>query len=151
DEPFADLVRKSRPVAAINGACFDKQTLHPIGDLVQDGRVRHSGRMGTVLAIDARGRGEIRRVPWGRTLAWAGYRTVLGCGPMLVRDGRIDVQPAEERFRDPHVLGRSNRSAAGLTRDNKLLLVSVPQAVTLEELAVTMLGLGCAQAMNLDG
>src|SRR5438105_4096078 len=30
DEPFAELVRKSRAVAAINGACFDKHTLHPI-------------------------------------------------------------------------------------------------------------------------
>ena len=52
---------------------------------------------------------------------------------------------------DPHFLGRSNRSAAGLTPANKLLLVSVPKSISLADLAGVMRGLGCSQAMNLDG
>jgi exopolysaccharide biosynthesis protein len=152
DEPFTDLVRKhGRPVAAINGTFFDKQTLRPMGDLVIGGQVFHHGRQGTVLAFTKDRRASIRRVPFGRTQDYSQHQVVLGCGPTLLLDGEIDLQAAEERFRDPHVLGTANRSAAGLTPSGKLLLVSVPRGVTLTGLAKLMLQLGCDQAMNLDG
>lgn len=146
-EPFDRLLRRAHPTAAINGTFFGKDDLRPVGE----GQLRHSGRMGTVLAISPDNRASIRRVEWGRSQDWSGYETVLGCGPTLVKDRLVDVRPAEERFQDPHVLGRSNRSAAGLTPRGKLVLVSIPSTVTLGELAGIMRALGCDQAMNLDG
>lgn len=116
-----------------------------------EGTPRHMGRMGTVLAIGLDNRALIRRVERHRTQDWSAYRTVLGCGPTLVREGNVDVRAAEESFGDPHVLGESNRSAGGLTAAGKLLLVSVPRPVSLERLARLMLELGCTDAMNLDG
>jgi exopolysaccharide biosynthesis protein len=151
DESFAELLARSHPVAAINGTFFGKDNLRPIGDLVIQGKLRHSGRMGPVLAITPQNQALIRRVEWGRSQDWSAYDTVLGCGPTLLRAGEIDVQPDLERFRDPHVLGMSNRSAAGLTPANKLLLVSIPSAVSLTKLAEIMRELGCQEAMNLDG
>lgn len=151
DEDFLSMLRRTRPYAAVNGTFFDKETLRPIGDLVSDGRLLHAGRMGTALAITADGKAVIRRVEWGRGQDWSPYTTVLGCGPLLLQNGQIDLDPEGERFRDPHVLGASNRSAAGLTPAGKLLLVCVPQAVTLGQLARLMRGLGCVDGMNLDG
>ena len=151
DEEFASMLRRTRPYAAVNGTFFDKETLRPIGDLVAEGRLLHAGRMGTALAITAEGKAVIRRVEWGRGQDWSLYTTVLGCGPLLLQEGRIDLDPEGERFRDPHVLAASNRSAAGLTPAGKLLLVCVPQPVTLLRLAELMRELGCVDAMNLDG
>lgn len=151
DEPFPDLVKRHGAVAAINGAYFSRTNLFPIGDLVSEGKLLHSGRMGTALAITPDNRVEIRRVVWGKRMDWSAYRTVLACGPLLVKDGEVDVRPMEERFRDPHVLGAGARSAVGVTEANKLLLVCVPQSVTFVVLAQVMKSLGCQQAMNLDG
>jgi exopolysaccharide biosynthesis protein len=151
NESFASMVGRTKPTAAINGTCFDKQTLKPIGDLVINGRVVHRGLMGTALAITAHNRAVIRRVSWGHAEDWSAYETVVACGPTLIRDGQIDLRPAEEGFRDPHVLGAGVRSAGGLTAAGKLLLVSVPRAVTLRKLAEVMQALGCEQALNLEG
>lgn len=130
DEPFAALVRRSGAVAALNGAYFSRTTLLPIGDLVSEGKLIRSGRMGTALAITPENRAEIRRVTWGKAEDWSDYRTVLACGPTLVRDGEVEVRATEEGFRDPHVMGAGARSAVGVTTANKLLLVCVPKPVT---------------------
>lgn len=151
DEPFPSMVKRSGAVAAINGACFDKQTKLPIGDLVADGRVLREGRMGTALAITPGNQALFGRVEWGHSIDWTGYETVLACGPTLVKGGVIDLRVAEERFRDPHVLGAGVRSAVGLTADQRLLWVSVPARITLGRLAQVMRALGCVDAMNLDG
>ncbi len=151
NESFADMVSRARPVAAINGTFFDKHTLKPIGDIVISGDVVHQGLMGTALAITVDNEAVIRRVTWGHAENWSRYETVLACGPTLVKDGRIDLDPGGERFRDPHVLGDGCRSACGLTSEGKLRLVSVTQAISLRTLADLMLKLGCSDAMNLDG
>lgn len=150
-ESFDSMIRRTRPTAAINGTFFDKRTLKPIGDLVIEGRLVHQGLMGTALAITADNQAVMRRVTWGHAEDWSGYETVLACGPTLIQDGEVRLCPAEEGFRDPHVLNPGGRSACGLTAVGKLLLVSVPQPITLRKLAEVMQGLGCVQAMNLDG
>ena len=151
NESFSSILSRTKPTAAINGTFFDKGTLKPIGDIMIDGRLVHKGLMGTALAITADNQAVMRRVTWGHAEDWTAYETVLACGPTLVRDGAIDLDPAGERFRDPHVLGAGCRSACGLTADGKLKLVSVTSGVRLRKLAEMMLALGCADAMNLDG
>lgn len=151
NEPFATIVSRAKPTAAVNGTFFDKQTLKPIGDIVIEGRLVHKGLMGTALAITPDNRAIMRRVTWGHAEDWSAYETVLACGPTLVKDGVIDIDVERERFRDPHVLGAGCRSACGLTSGGKLKLVSVTSAVRLEKIAQMMLALGCENAMNLDG
>ena len=151
DEDFVSMARRSGAAAAVNGAYFDKGTKRPIGDVVVDGRLLHSGRMGTVLKVSPNGEVDIQRVVRHRTYQWEGSQTVLGCGPALILDGKIDVAWQEEGFRDPHVTGSTARMAVGTTSDRRLLLVHIKKAVTFEGAAKVMLALGCREAMNLDG
>jgi exopolysaccharide biosynthesis protein len=61
------------------------------------------------------------------------------------------VDPVSEGFSSEKILTYSMaRSAVGVTKDNKLLLVTVNSA-TIGELAEIMKSLGAYNAMNLDG
>ncbi|OGC11805.1 hypothetical protein A3K48_04870 [candidate division WOR-1 bacterium RIFOXYA12_FULL_52_29] len=86
-------------------------------------------------------------------------------GPRLVKEGQVYVSKHEENFRPDIAKSRAARSAVGITKDNKILLVTVdglPRqkksrsekssiGMTLEELAELMINLGAVEAMNLDG
>jgi len=150
-EGFASLMARSRPTAAITGTFFSTRSLLPVGDIAVDGLTAHWGGLGTALALTAQNQVTFRRVPLGRQQDWTDYETVLACGPTLVRDGKIDIQPAAEGFSDPHVLGRAARAAIGVTPQGKLRWVAVTASLSLRQLAQVMVGLGCRQAMNLDG
>lgn len=74
----------------------------------------------------------------------------LGCGPRLIQDGKIVLDPESEGFTSPKILYQSGqRSAVGVTKNNDLLLVTSDG--TMREMARIMQSLGCQQAMNLDG
>lgn len=150
-EPMMQMCRRERPDAAITGTFFSKTTLLPIGDIVIDGRLAYFGGMGSAIAITGSNRVAIERLPYGRRQDWSAFESVLACGPLLLQAGEIALAPAHERFRDPHVLGRAGRTAVGLTAANKLLMVVTREQVTLYELAKIMCGLGCIDAVNLDG
>ncbi len=144
------MVTATQPDIAINGAYASKQTLIPIGDVVIRGQKVNTGNMGTVMAITKNKQVLIRRVPYAHTLYWPGYETVLGCGPALVLDGKADVQPVEEHFSDPHVMGATVRMGVGVRPDNTLLFVNTKKGVTFQKWADVMLALGCRDAYNLD-
>ncbi|MBL8048608.1 MAG: phosphodiester glycosidase family protein [Chthonomonas sp.] len=150
DESFASMVGRSNAAVAINGAYFSTTTLLPIGDLFVDGQLLHGGRMGTVLKMTEDGKMDIERVVRHRTMDWRGHKFVLGCGPALVLDGKVDVDWRGEGFRDPHVTGKTARMAIGYTQGGKLLLVRIGRAVSFGEEAEIMRKLGCHEAMNLD-
>lgn len=92
-------------------------------------------------------------------------RHMISGGPRLVKEGIVYVSKNEERFRADIARGRAARTAAGITKEGKLLLVTVdglPReraartdrssvGMTLEELAGLMINLGAVEAMNLDG
>lgn len=83
--------------------------------------------------------------------SWSTMSEVLGAGPQLVHDGKVALNPAEEGFKEAKILTASaQRSALGITRQGRVLLVTVGDA-TVRELAAMMLELGCKEAMNLDG
>lgn len=85
------------------------------------------------------------------------YKTFIGAGPSLVKDGRIAVNSAQEAFPADISLGKAPRTALGITADNHMLLVVVDgrsarsAGFTLEQLAECMLRLGAKDAMNFDG
>ena len=82
----------------------------------------------------------------------------LGAGPKLIENGNVNITSYREGFQQDVVYGNAPRSAAGITDDNKFLLVTVdgrqPErsiGMTLDELADLLLDLGAVKAMNLDG
>ncbi len=150
-EPMQWICKRTQPTAAVTGTFFSKATKLPVGDIVIDGRLAYFGGMGSVIAITPDNRVVFERVPYGRHQDWGAFETVLGSGPTLVTGGEVALAPRHEGFSDSHVLGRASRNAVGLTPANKLLLVATRELVGLWELARVMKGLGCIEAINLDG
>ena len=81
----------------------------------------------------------------------------VGGGPMLIHSGQVFVDYAEERFIQSFAQKRHPRTAIGRTSSGDIWLVEVDgrsevsSGATLMELATIMQGLGCVDAMNLDG
>jgi len=78
-------------------------------------------------------------------------RQIVSGAPKLVTKGQLDTSPIEEGFAGDSRFSTSStaRTAVGLTADNKLLLVSA--SCRIDELKALMLGLGCVEAINIDG
>ena len=75
-----------------------------------------------------------------------------------MENGQIKITGEIERFQPDVLYSRAPRTALGITKDKKLLLVTVngrqpgiSVGVTLTELAEIMIDLGAVDAMNLDG
>lgn len=150
-EPFRSMLRRTRPSAAITGAFFDPRSKYPVGDIAVGGRLVHKGHVGNGICVSATG--EVEFVPRSRGVAtgWQGYDTVICGGPTLLANGRKVLSPRDEGFRDPALFTRHRRTAAGLTYNNKLLLVSINRPIYLGHLASIMKALGCRDAITLDG
>jgi exopolysaccharide biosynthesis protein len=83
--------------------------------------------------------------------AWQDVQEAVGAGPRLLTDGAVTYAPEAEGFSSPKILSLGGlRSAIGVTRDGKVLLVTV-SGPTMAQLAQVMLKLGAVHAMNLDG
>jgi len=150
-ESFSHAVKRLRPKAAVNGTFFSKRTLRPIGDIVIGGKLAYFGGMGTALAFAADGVDFIR-LPKSRRVDWTGYQAALAAGPLLVWDGFAKPAPGGEGFGDPHVFARAApRTAVGVTKENRLLLVTTVRGSSLGKLAQAMRDLGAVYAVNLDG
>jgi len=111
----------------------------------QSCRWAHHLRPGTPVRLDN-----------GLPPGWEDVVHALSGGPCLVRNGEIAVHATQENFRGG-TRGRQPRSAVGVTRDHKLLLVTVAgrqgqvgQGMTFGELAGLLRGLGAWDAMGLD-
>ncbi len=89
---------------------------------------------------------------------WSGMKHAMGGGPWLVRQGHTYVDMRSQHFSANSLGIREPRSAAGITKQGRLLLVTVDgrrphvsAGMTLYELAQLMRNLGSVDAMNLDG
>lgn len=98
------------------------------------------------------------RMDWQTSgLDWGRLRNAIGGGPMLVQNGQILVDWAEEGFNEAFALKRHPRTAVGRTKAGDIWFVAIDgrqaasDGATLEETARIMLRLGCVDAMNLDG
>jgi hypothetical protein len=95
-------------------------------------------------------------LPAAESRPWQ-VRDALSAGPMLVHDGAIRVTTDAEVFFGSAIPNVHPRTAAGRTRDGKLLVLVVDgrqpesKGVTLEDLAAIMRDLGAVDALNLDG
>lgn len=145
-------------IAAMNGTYFDAYSKTgvqiPYGYIVQNGTVIHksSGDHRSVLVFSKDNQVEMMSGQDFQTrVKEEQIYGALQAGPRLVTNGKVTVDPATEGFRDPKILTNSGaRSAVGVTKDHKLILVTVPSA-KVTELAQVMQQAGAYQAMGLDG
>jgi hypothetical protein len=156
DEEFDTMVDRTHAAVAINGTFFSKDNQKRVmGNMVRHGNLIKFSQWdhdGTTFWLGASNRpGMITPSAEGNP-PWEAAWIALSCGPRLLRRGESWSQPATEGFHDSHVLGTAGRSALGFdAAGRQLFLVSFDGAVDLAKEAAVMKGIGCAEAMNLDG
>jgi hypothetical protein len=148
-EPWSRIINRLRPTAAITGTYYDTRTFIPVGTIIANGIGVHQGRVGTALTFTADNRARFTRSHLN--VAQSGLETVLRAGPRLIDQGRVSLMPGIEGFRDPAITARKPRAVVGLTRKNKLLLVTVTKPLLLRDMARVMSALGAVDAMCMDG
>lgn len=78
-------------------------------------------------------------------------KSIISAGPYLVEDGKVVFNQNQSEFKEDKITkNRAQRSAAGITKDNKLILVTGSN-LNMTELSQVMVSLGADRAMNLDG
>lgn len=89
---------------------------------------------------------------------WWKMRTAVGGGPVLIHDGKIRITNREEQLFPDSDGDHQPRTAMGYTRDGLLIVLAIQgrtpgkaAGATLQEEARILLGLGCYEALNLDG
>jgi hypothetical protein len=89
---------------------------------------------------------------------WWKMRTAIGGGPVLVKDGVINVTNEQEQMFVKGENDRHPRTAMGYTRKRQLLILviqgrfpGIADGATLAEEAKILTDLGCVEALNLDG
>ena len=149
-EGFGSLLSRLQPVAALTGTHFGIKSNIPVSDLVVLGKRVNSGYVGTNFVVAENNRASFisRQAMRGHP---AKYPTAIGAGPRLLRHGVFVVNPRAEGYKDPGLFGRRLRVAIGLTKHNKLLLVTVKEPLQFGELAWLMKDLGAVDAMAMDG
>lgn len=81
---------------------------------------------------------------------WPNCRDAIGCGPQLVRNGQVCVNPTAEGFSSYKILSMCGaRSAIGITQERRIMFVTC--TATVQQLGSIMKALGAVDAMNLDG
>jgi hypothetical protein len=148
-ETWSRIINRLRPTAAITGTYYDTRTFIPVGTIIANGIGVHQGAVGTALTFTAEN--EARFTRSRLNAANSGLETALRAGPRLIDQGRVSLMPGIEGFRDPAITARKPRAVVGLTRKNKLLLVTVTKPLLLRDMARVMSALGAVDAMCMDG
>lgn len=154
----SELAVRFGGIAAINGGYFEtdgtpSRFLQDENGIVRpDDNDRVDFAEAGAVAVDADGDAMIVRRPLPVWQSMPGYGDVLAAGPLLVWDG--EVYPNDDiGFNLTH----HPRTAAGLTADNHLILVTADgrnirsAGMTIQELSLLMQALGAETALNLDG
>lgn len=157
-EYLGRLAKRNQAVAAINGSYFDAYTKGsyktPYGYLFSHGNMlkKSSGDQRTVFTYDANHLAElVSGSAFEQRMSQGNIEGALQAGPRLVTNGHVSLNVKAEGFKDPKILkGGGARSALGITRDHKLILLTTGRA-TISQLAQIMKQAGAYQAMNLDG
>ncbi|MBO1053846.1 MAG: phosphodiester glycosidase family protein [Dolichospermum sp. DET73] len=156
DEEFSKLVARYKAAVVANGTFFAKNPQKTVmGNMVAGGNfVKYSRweNFGTTLGLGVGNKPEMVTARIDGKPEWNKHWFSLTCGPRLLRQGEIRLNPRIEGFKDPAVLGNSARTAIGFTQDGtKLILANFEINLTLQQEAEAMKAIGCYEAMNLDG
>lgn len=157
-EDLSSLAKRNNAVVAINGTFFDAYTKGaykaPYGYIVSGGQMlkNSSGDRRTIFTYDNNHLASlIPGLEFTNRFASGSIEGALQAGPRLLVNGKVSLDVVGEGFKDPKILtGGGARSALGLTRDHKMILLTTGGA-TIPQLAEIMKQAGAYQAMNLDG
>lgn len=156
DETFDSFVKRCHGAVLMNGTFFSKDAEKRVmGNLVSEGRFLKYSRWenyGTTLGIKEGNQLEMVTARAEGQPRWDDHWFSLTCGPRLLRKGEVWVYPEIEGFTDSHVLTVGPRQAIGYSRTrDKIYLVTFLSGLSLKQEAEMMKGIGCYEAMNLDG
>jgi exopolysaccharide biosynthesis protein len=155
-ENFDQFVKQYPAAAIVNGTFFSKDDQERVmGNMVSEGKMlKYSPweNYGTTLSLGPGDRPEMVTARAEGKPLWNEKWFSLTCGPRLLEHGEIWDDALLEGFTDSHVLGIGPRSAIGYPKSgDKLYLVTFLRGLDLRTEAKLMKGLGCYEAMNLDG
>ncbi len=156
DEPFLTIVRRSQAAVTANGTFFSMDAQKRVmGNLVSSGKfLKYSPweNYGTTLGLRIGNRPDMTTARVDGKPRWDQHWFSLTAGPRLLKRGEVWLNPKQEGFTDPNVMGAAVRAAIGFPEHGKrLLLVTFRSKVSLRKEAAIMKSLGCYEAMNLDG
>lgn len=149
-ESFKSMMARAHPAAAITGTFFCTRSLIPTGDIAMYGTVVHTGCIGSALCIDTNNNASIVPLAEGRKNKWLGYETVMCAGPTLISNGRVSIDLKREGF-SRGLATPTQRTAVGITKAGKLVIVAVNRKASFGAVARLMLKLGTKDALSLDG
>ncbi|HSN61878.1 MAG TPA: phosphodiester glycosidase family protein, partial [Ferruginibacter sp.] len=86
-------------------------------------------------------------------------QTAVGGGPVLVQNGQVNISNNEElKFAGKAINDKHPRTIMGYTKDHKMIIMvvegrnpAVAEGASLIQAAKLMAGVGCIEALNLDG
>jgi exopolysaccharide biosynthesis protein len=145
------LISRAQPIAAITGTFFAPSNGSPVADVLVDGRLVARGNRGSVLGVTDSGGIVIADKAFRRKFDWTGLRHGLRGAVRLIANGKVCPNPKAQRFRDPRIWGRAERTAVGLDRLGRLVMVATKQSVTLSQLGRALRKKGVVDAVSLDG
>lgn len=154
---LATLAAHETVLSGVNADFFSLKDGKPTNLLVINGTMRMPPIAQPVLAIDSSGTGHIGLFTLERgTLRPFHPLQAVGGRPVLVRDSAIAAEV--DSFGSPGFRGPNPRTAAGISRDGRHLILAVVDGrtthdagMTLRQTAELMLALGARNAINLDG
>ena len=150
-ESFEAMIRRRAPLAAVTGTYFCTRSLIPVGTIIVGGRKIHVSCIGNTVHFLGSNQVIFIDTVKGQDCDDAGAQCGLRTGPRLLNNSQYALNPRREGFRHPGLFGTHSRMALGVTRHNKLLLVSVVTPVTFARTAAIMKALGAVDAVCLDG
>jgi len=156
DESFEAMVKRAQAAVVVNGTFFSiDQEMRVMGNMVAGGKfLKYSQweNYGTTFGIKAGNELEMVTARDVGQPDWSKHWFSITCGPRLLKDGQVWLAPELEGFKDPHVFDTGGRTAIGYPPSgDKIYLVTFLSILSLADEAKLMQGIGCYQAMNLDG
>ncbi len=116
--------------------------------------IKKNVRLGSPVRLSL----EIHPVDSSQQHLWKLCKTILGGGPQIIKDGKIEITNSQEKIAPAFVTDRHPRTAIAKLTSGKVLLATVDGrqpgisvGMSLPELASLLLEFGAVQAINLDG
>lgn len=153
-EDFSGIIKRKKPIAAINANFFnaytkDTKEMVPYGYIISNGEIINNGATLNKGSFAVMKDGQLI-IDNADQIDLENVQTMVEAGPLLVKDGEIAYSPDSDQSEDKIKRNAAQRSAIGIRADGKVLMITCP-SVKMLDLAKIMKSLGCVSATNLDG
>jgi hypothetical protein len=145
------IIRSKKPVAALTGTFFNTRSAFPVGDILVNGSLVGEGNRGSVLAVDWFGDVKVFDIKHNTEFNWFRYQYALRGTVRIISGGKVAPNPRAQKFKDPRIMGRASRTAAGITKNGDVVFMATKSNVYLRDIGNAMRKLGVVDAVSLDG